>query len=61
MTGENEDFPPIRCTAIYYVEVQQIGGKYLFSPVIPTKIEQYRDAVVTVFFCVETRSRSTGK
>ena len=42
MAGENENFPPIRCTAIYYVEVQRIGGKYLFSPVIPTKIEQYR-------------------
>ena len=51
MTGENEDFSPICCTATYYVEVKQLGAKVRLFALHTALIQaKERTSVVTVFF-----------
>ena len=51
---ENQTYPPICCTAVYYVEVQ-------LCPLYQIKSSKEKTSLVTVFLCVETRRSSTKK
>ena len=46
---DNLTFPPLCCVALYYVEVQQIGGKARFSA-----LNVGKDLMsLSYFFCVQ--------
>ena len=52
MTSKSKGFSPIYLTALYYVEVQQIGGKSLHLPFVSKQFEQSSYVGIKVFLCV---------